>query len=166
MKKDNCNCLSPFEWQSEFLPTTGLRRETGPGPQALFFNTGTSRPRRVTQLFLSQSPIHRYEYIIILLFFYLIKEGWNLYKINIKYLFTRFYLFIFREGVREGDREGTSNVWLPLMPSTGNSSQACALTGNRTSNSLVCSLALNPLSHNSQGNIKYLLRRLIYRRKY
>ena len=29
--------------------------------------------------------------------------------------------------------------------------QACALTGNRTSNLSVCRLVLNPLSHTSQG---------------
>ena len=30
--------------------------------------------------------------------------------------------------------------------------QACALTGNRTSDLLVCWLALNPMSHTSQGS--------------
>ena len=32
--------------------------------------------------------------------------------------------------------------------------QVCALTGNRTSNLLVCKQALNPLSHTSQGRRK------------
>ena len=38
----------------------------------------------------------------------------------------------------------------PLL-GTWPTTQACALTGNRTSYPLVCSLALNPLSHTSQG---------------
>ena len=44
--------------------------------------------------------------------------------------------------------------WLPLVcPEYGTwpATQACALTGNRTSNTLVCRPALNPLSHTSQG---------------
>ena len=39
-----------------------------------------------------------------------------------------------------------SNVWLPLMhPLLGPTTQACALTGNQTSNPLVLRLVLNPL---------------------
>ena len=44
--------------------------------------------------------------------------------------------------------------WLPLTcPQLGTwpATQACALTGNRTSDLSVCRLALNPLSHTSQG---------------
>ena len=47
-------------------------------------------------------------------------------------------------------------MWLRLMcPLLGTwpATQACALTGNQTSNPLVCRLALNPLSHTSQGKI-------------
>ena len=43
---------------------------------------------------------------------------------------------------------------LPLthsQPGAWPATQACALTGNQTSNSLVHRLALNPLSHTSQG---------------
>ena len=50
-------------------------------------------------------------------------------------------------------------MWLPLMhPLLGTwpRTQACALTGNRTGNPLVPRLALNPLSHTSQGNINSL----------
>ena len=69
--------------------------------------------------------------------------------------FKRFYLFIFREGGgREKARERNINVWLPLAhPHLGTwpTTQTCALTGNRTSDPLVCRPALNPLSHNSQG---------------
>ena len=63
----------------------------------------------------------------------------------------RFYLFIFREKGREGEREGkTCNVQLPLEhPLLGawSATQACALTGNETGNPWVCRLAFNPLSH-------------------
>ena len=47
------------------------------------------------------------------------------------------------------------NVWLPLTCSplgTWPATQACVLTGNRTSDSLLYRLALNPLSHTSQGS--------------
>ena len=57
---------------------------------------------------------------------------------------------------REKERERNINVWLPLVcPLLGAwpATQACALTGNRTSNPLVWRLALNPLSHTSQGSI-------------
>ena len=46
------------------------------------------------------------------------------------------------------------NVWLPLTcPLLGSwpTTQACVLTGNRTSDDLVYRLVLNPLSHTSQG---------------
>ena len=64
-------------------------------------------------------------------------------------------LFIFRERVREGETEGENiNVWLPLMcPLLGTwpETQACALTGDQTGDSLVPRPALNPLSHTSQS---------------
>ena len=44
--------------------------------------------------------------------------------------------------------------WLLLTcPPTGDLAriQACALTGNRTGDLLVCRLALSPLSHTSEG---------------
>ena len=57
------------------------------------------------------------------------------------FYFFRFYLFIFREGEgREKERERNINVWLPLTWSpleTGPATQACALTGNLTSDPLV-----------------------------
>ena len=48
-------------------------------------------------------------------------------------IFILFYLFIFRERGKEGEREGDINVWLPFAwPPLGTqaSIQACALTGN------------------------------------
>ena len=71
-------------------------------------------------------------------------------------LFKKQILFIIleREERREKDRERNINVWLPLKYSllgTWPSIQAGGLTGNRTSDPLVCRLALSPLSHTSQG---------------
>ena len=57
-------------------------------------------------------------------------------------------------GRGERKRGRDINVWLPLMcPLMGTwpITQACALTRNRTGDPLVCRLALNPLSHTSQG---------------
>ena len=51
------------------------------------------------------------------------------------YLFKRFYLFIFRERGRGGERERNINVWLPLVrPLLGTwpATQACALTGKES----------------------------------
>ena len=53
----------------------------------------------------------------------------------------------------ENERE-RNNVWLPLecpLLEIWSATQGCALTGNQTSNPLVCSPAPNPLSHTSQG---------------
>ena len=71
-------------------------------------------------------------------------------------IFKRFYLFIFRQKWREGEREKSINVWLPLMrPLLGTlpTTQECALIGNQTSDPLVCRPSLNPLSHTSQSII-------------
>ena len=63
------------------------------------------------------------------------------------------YLFIYREREREGERDGYKHqcVVAFYMPQLGTwpTSQAFALTGNRTSDPLVRRLALNPLSHTS-----------------
>ena len=69
------------------------------------------------------------------------------------FIFSRFYLLIFRKG-KGGGREGNINVWLPLkcpLLGTWPATQACALTGNRNSDPLVHSLALISLSHTSPG---------------
>ena len=75
----------------------------------------------------------------------------------------RFYLLIFRERGREGEREGEKHhVWLPLRgPPLGTwpTAQACALTGNRNSNFLVCRPMLNPLSHTTQGHKFFFFRK-------
>ena len=49
------------------------------------------------------------------------------------FFFLGFYLFIFRERIKEGEREGENINWLPLThPQLGtwHAAQACALTGN------------------------------------
>ena len=54
--------------------------------------------------------------------------------------FLKNILFISGERGRKEDREGNINVWLPLMhplPGTWPMTQACALTGNQTGDSLV-----------------------------
>ena len=74
-------------------------------------------------------------------------------------VFKRFYLFIFRERRREKERERSISVWLPLMcPQLGTwpTTPACSLTGNRTSNPLLCRPALNPLSDTSQTKFSVL----------
>ena len=63
-------------------------------------------------------------------------------------------LFIFRGEGKEKQREGNISVWLPHMhPLMGMwpETQACTLTGNRTSNSLISRPMLSPLSYASQG---------------
>ena len=64
------------------------------------------------------------------------------------------YLFLERGEGKEKERETNISVWVPIMcPLLGTwpATQACALTGNLTGGPLVCRLALNPLSHTSQG---------------
>ena len=61
-----------------------------------------------------------------------------------------FIYFLDRRDRREKERERNISVWLPLTrPPRGTqpAAQACALTGNRTSDHLF----LNPLSRTSQG---------------
>ena len=64
------------------------------------------------------------------------------------------FIYFQSEGKGGRVRERNINVWLPLMhPLLGTwpAIQAPALTGNRTSDPLVCRLMLHPLSHTSQG---------------
>ena len=78
----------------------------------------------------------------------------NLPRARLLFFFFNFiYIFLEREEEREKERERNITVWLPLTPPTGDlaCNPGCALTGNRTSNSLIHRLAFNPLSHTSQG---------------
>ena len=71
------------------------------------------------------------------------------------------YLFLEGEGWREKQRERNFNVWLPLtrpLLGTWPTTQAVAVTGNRTGNPLVHWLAPNPLSHTSQDYILYFFK--------
>ena len=88
---------------------------------------------------------------------------WNKFLFDFMYLLNKqFCLFIFREGEgREKERERNISVCLlftcpPLR--TWPATQACALTGNRTSNALVRRPALNPLNYTSQGNEQNLFK--------
>ena len=70
------------------------------------------------------------------------------------FFFFKIYLFLERGEGREEERERNIRVWLPLVhPLLGTwpTTQACGLTGNRTSGPLIRRPALNPLSHTSQG---------------
>ena len=75
----------------------------------------------------------------------------NTFKKNKKY----FIYFIFREREREGEREGEKHqcAVASRTPPAGHLARnpACAMTGNQTGGPLVLRLALNPLSHTSQG---------------
>ena len=70
------------------------------------------------------------------------------------FFFLRCCVFIFKERGKEKEGEKNINVWLPLarpLLGTWPATQVCALTGNQTGNPLVSRLALNLLSHTSQG---------------
>ena len=72
---------------------------------------------------------------------YISLENWS--SVSLFYLFLRLYLFIFRER----GREGNINVWLP----TGDLAHNPGTCPAQTTGPLIRRLALNPLSHTSQG---------------
>ena len=85
-----------------------------------------------------------YETYILIFYF----NAWN------SFLFKDFIYFLERGEGKEKEKERNINVCLPLMcPQLGiwPTMQACALTGNWTSNPLVCRPKLNPLGYTSQG---------------
>ena len=94
-------------------------------------------------------------------FFLSFKKNCSLFNIY----FLRFHLFLDRGEGREKERERCINVWLllvrPLLR-TWPTTQTWALSGNWTSDCLVCRLVLNPLSHTIQGHNWSLLRFLVY----
>ena len=70
------------------------------------------------------------------------------------------YLFLEMGEGKEEKMERNINVWLLLTwPELGTwpAIQACTLTGNRTNDSFIQSLALNPQSHTNQGSICFHL---------
>ena len=82
-------------------------------------------------------------------------------SVSLKF-FNKDFIYLILEKGRENERERVINVWLPhARPLLGTwpATQACALTGNRTSDPLVHRLTLNPLNHTSQGNrVCFILR--------
>ena len=74
-------------------------------------------------------------------------------------LFLKVYLFLQRGREGEGEGEKQQCVVASYVPPLGTwpTTQACALTGNKTGNPLVCRPALSPLSHISQSETIKLL---------
>ena len=71
-----------------------------------------------------------------------------------------FIYFLERGEGREKERERNISVELPLvcpLLRTWPTTQACALTGNRTSNLLVCRMTPSPLSRTSQSKYIHIL---------
>ena len=97
------------------------------------------------------------------MYFYIFENLLNVWPYRIKLSshicfcicsFLRFYLFILERGDGR-KKEKNINVWLLLTcPPMGTwpTTQACALTGNQTSDPLAQRLMFNPLSHTSQGS--------------
>ena len=76
-----------------------------------------------------------------------------------------FFKILFLERGSGGERERNINVWLPFerpLLRTWPATQACALTGNQTSEPLVRRPALNPLSHTSRGSRVYVTEPLFW----
>ena len=76
--------------------------------------------------------------------------------INISLFFKKILFICFQREGREREREGKKHqcvVASHMPPTVGTwpTTQACGLTGNRTSDPVLYRLALNPLSHTSQG---------------
>ena len=69
-------------------------------------------------------------------------------------IFSKLILFIYCQREGKGGRKRERNIdWLPPAHSqlgTWPATQACALTGNRTSDPSVCRPVLSPLSHTNQ----------------
>ena len=85
--------------------------------------------------------------------------------------FKILFIYLFLEKRREGERKGERHQCVVVSRGplgTWPTTQACALTGNQTSDPLLLRPALNSLSHTSQGlfcflkkiNIKYLVKHL------
>ena len=77
-----------------------------------------------------------------------------------KYLYVwgilKDFIYFLERGEGKGERERNISVWLPLMcPQLGTwpETQACALTGNRTSDPLVCRPVLSQYLYVFMNNI-------------
>ena len=73
--------------------------------------------------------------------------------------FLKDFIYFQSEGKGGRERETSLCGCLSCAPPTGTwpATQACALTGNGTNDPLVHRLALNPLSHTSQGKFIIIL---------
>ena len=91
-----------------------------------------------------------------------LKSEWYVFN-TFNLSFLKKYLFL--KGGREGEGEGEKHqsVVASHVPPTGDlaHNQACALTGNRSSNHLVHRPVLNPLSYTSQGQIPIFVRHIM-----
>ena len=80
-------------------------------------------------------------------------HSWDAFAVLLNNFFKEF-IYLFGERGREGERERNINVWLPL-PWTPlgawATTQACALTGNRTLCHFRLQPTLNPLSDTRKG---------------
>ena len=91
----------------------------------------------------------------------------TLATLGIIHFFLILFIYIFRERGRKGEREGKKHQrerktlisCLSYIPWLGNkpTTQACALTKNRTGNLSLCRTIPNQLSHVSQSGIIHLL---------
>ena len=98
---------------------------------------------------------------------FLVGKRWYSFKKNF------IYLFIFREKGREGEREGEKHrrergtwisccSWAPC-PGTKPTTQACALTENRTSDLPLCRTTPKQLSHaEPEGNSCFIVHLAAY----
>ena len=100
------------------------------------------------------SPGHRdFYFILFILFFFLIFKS-SSKDVFIFLSFEDFIYLFLQRGEGRGKEDRNINVWLPLVRpllETWPETQACALTGNGTSDLLLPSLVLSPVSHTSQG---------------
>ena len=96
---------------------------------------------------------------ILVFFFHKLKvHGKSAWNKSLSAIFKKILFILDRGEGREKERERNINVWLPFthpLLGTWSTTQACALTGNQTSDPVLCSLVLNPLSHTSQGSQCY-----------
>ena len=91
------------------------------------------------------------------------------------FIYLYVYLFIYRERGREGGKEGKKHQCVSLLlltrPLLGTwpATQTSVLTGNGTSDPLLCSPALNLLRHTSQGYflvLTYIYKMILFSKLY
>ena len=86
--------------------------------------------------------------------YFFVVESFSKCIMLLKVNFKKDFMYLLLERRREGERERNINMWLPHtrpLLGTWSATQACALTGNQTGDSLVHRSALSPLSYTSQS---------------